>query len=40
MISDGVDEFYEIGHGGVLSGLIKRINRKVNIQRFDKIIKK
>src|SRR6056297_1414901 len=40
MISDGVNEFYEIGHGGVLSGLIKRIDRKVTNQRFDKIIKK
>ena len=30
MIDDGVSEFYELGAGKVLSGLIRRINRDVN----------
>ena len=28
MLSDGVEEFYEVGEGRVLRGLMKRINRK------------
>jgi [acyl-carrier-protein] S-malonyltransferase len=29
MLADGIDEFYEIGVGRVLRGILKRINRKV-----------
>jgi len=39
MVNDGVNEFYEIGHGGVLSGLIKRIDRSVKREQFDKFSK-
>ena len=38
MISDGYDEFYEIGPGKVLQGLLKRINREINCISIDKYV--
>lgn len=40
MISDGVEEFYEIGPGNVLQGLIKRINpdvKRFGIDKFEDV---
>lgn len=36
MIQDGADEFYEIGPGKVLQGLVKRINPDIKIFGIDK----
>ncbi len=37
LIADGVEEFYEIGPGRVLSGLMRRINRKINVVNISSL---
>jgi len=42
MINDGIEEFYEIGPGNVLQGLVKRINpdvRRFGIDKFEDVEK-
>ena len=34
MLSDGIENFYEIGHGKVLSGMVKRINRRASVSNI------
>ena len=31
MLDDGIKDFYEIGHGRILSGMVKRIDRGTSV---------
>ena len=35
LLADGYEQFYEIGPGRVLRGLLKRIDRKVNCENVS-----
>lgn len=35
MLADGVETFYEIGPGKVLAGLMRRIDRKANVEKIN-----
>ena len=35
LLETGIDQFYEIGPGRVLRGLLRRINRKVNCENIS-----
>ena len=37
MIDDGVTEFYEVGPGKVLAGLLKRINRRIPVRTIGAV---
>jgi [acyl-carrier-protein] S-malonyltransferase len=37
LLSDGIEKFYEIGPGKVLTGLMKRINRKTAIENISTV---
>lgn len=42
MVNDGISNFYEIGHGRILSGMVKRIDREAsvaNIGDFDSVLR-
>jgi [acyl-carrier-protein] S-malonyltransferase len=37
LLADGVTKFYEIGPNKVLMGLMRRINRKVNVVNISSV---
>jgi [acyl-carrier-protein] S-malonyltransferase len=37
LLADGVEQFYEIGPGRVLTGLMKRINRKAKVTNVSDV---
>ena len=37
LIADGIEDFYEIGPGRVLSGLMRRIDRKINVVNISSL---